>query len=292
MDTEYLRTFCAVAKQKNFRKAAEQLKVTQPCISRRIRSLETELGVVLLDRTTHAVTLTEEGKSFLPYAEHTVNVISEGWRRIVEGERDNRMIVAATPTISFNWLPDVIADFVYSQDIRVKVQTAPSPEVFDMLLDQRIDLGITTVGYSNPQIEQEIILSEEVVFVGSPNLIEKYFSPDGHWNGSRIPMILSTQMWELIDDHFQMEDPLFTIMVEAHFVQVAEALARRGMGLALLPRSVASEGINAGTLQSVSIPGITVPNRPVYLVYPKGSMKKRVINGFKESIERVNAAFL
>lgn len=288
MDTEYLRTFCEVAKQKNFRKAADELKVTQPCISRRIRSLESELGVVLLERTTHAVTLTEEGKNFLPYAEHTVNVISEGWRRIVEGEKDNQIKVAATPTTSFNWLPDVIADFYFTNNMRLKVHTATSPEVFDMVLDQRIDIGITTIGYSNPQIEQEVILSEELVFVGNPEFVDRYFTPDHRWKGERIPIITSSQLWDLVDDLFQLDQPLFSIVVEAYYVQVAEALARRGLGLALLPRSVASEAIAAGSLKQVGFENFTVPTRPVYLLYVKGTMKRRLINSFKESIARIN----
>ena len=69
MNTEWLRCFVVLAKTLNFRRAAEQLHMAQPSLSRMLAQLETELGVQLVKRTTRRVQLTTAGKVFLTEAQ-------------------------------------------------------------------------------------------------------------------------------------------------------------------------------------------------------------------------------
>jgi DNA-binding transcriptional LysR family regulator len=64
-DLRRLQYFLAVARERNFTRAAEQLHIAQPALSRQVRLLEDELGVELLHRTTHAFELTEAGAFLL-----------------------------------------------------------------------------------------------------------------------------------------------------------------------------------------------------------------------------------
>lgn len=61
MDLRVLRYFLTVAKEQNFTRAAEQLHITQPTLSRQLAAFEQELGVSLFDRTGKTITLTSEG---------------------------------------------------------------------------------------------------------------------------------------------------------------------------------------------------------------------------------------
>lgn len=61
MDLRVLRYFLTVAKEQSFTKAAKQLHITQPTLSRQLAALEAELGVTLFDRGGHGITLTNEG---------------------------------------------------------------------------------------------------------------------------------------------------------------------------------------------------------------------------------------
>ena len=68
MNILQMRYVCEVAKTKSMNKAAENLKVTQPNISRQIRALEEEIGVVIFERGTHGIRLTAKGEEFVGYA--------------------------------------------------------------------------------------------------------------------------------------------------------------------------------------------------------------------------------
>jgi DNA-binding transcriptional LysR family regulator len=65
MEFRHLRYFLAVGEASNFTKAAAQLRVAQPALSRQVKHLEDEIGVDLLRRSPRGVTLTAEGKLFL-----------------------------------------------------------------------------------------------------------------------------------------------------------------------------------------------------------------------------------
>ena len=100
MDVElrHLRAFVAVAHRRSFTRAAEQLLITQPALSRTVAQLESALGVRLLDRSSRHVELTGTGAEFLVHAERVLGTLS---RALAATRRD------ATLRLGFSWLlPD------------------------------------------------------------------------------------------------------------------------------------------------------------------------------------------
>ena len=77
-----LRVFRAVAEHLNFRKAAEQLFLTQPAVTLQIKALENDLGMRLFDRTGGKITFTQQGSVLLGYADKWASLASDQvWRR-------------------------------------------------------------------------------------------------------------------------------------------------------------------------------------------------------------------
>ena len=90
MDTLQLRLFLSLSKTLNFTKTANEFYVTQPTVSNYIKSLENGMGVVLLKRDSHSVSLTQEGKEFVAYATQMLSLQMEAenrLRNISEGRR-------------------------------------------------------------------------------------------------------------------------------------------------------------------------------------------------------------
>jgi DNA-binding transcriptional LysR family regulator len=113
MELRHLRYFQAVATALSFSRAAESLRVAQPAVSRQIADLEHELGVVLLNRDRHKVTLTPAGQSFLRESEALLSHAKEAAdkaRRIARGEAGELTLGFMTaPT--FGFLPALIREY-------------------------------------------------------------------------------------------------------------------------------------------------------------------------------------
>lgn len=97
METRVLRYFLAVAREENITKAAEQLHITQPTLSRQLAQLEEELGVHLFERGTRRTTLTNEGQLLRRRAEEIIELMDKTERELAEQEE------LVDGTVSIGW---------------------------------------------------------------------------------------------------------------------------------------------------------------------------------------------
>lgn len=143
MELRHLRYFVAIAEREHFRRAAEQLLVAQPALTRYMKLLEQELGVALFERLPRGVRLTEEGRAFLPDAKRIladVERITERVRRLARGQ-------AGTLHVSFSeaggWrgvIPDSIVAFRAAQpDVELVLDPLSTAEQILGLREGRID---------------------------------------------------------------------------------------------------------------------------------------------------------
>ncbi|WP_433662401.1 LysR family transcriptional regulator [Nocardia sp. CA-128927] len=140
LDLRKLRYFVAVANRLHFGRAADDLHIAQPVLSRQIRALEHDLGAALLTRDSHGVTLTDAGEQLLAdagpllasadAARRRVTLAARGGRRLMVGFRAG---VAVAPAIQqfADQHPDVVVD----------VQRIEGDDQATKLLDGRIDIG-------------------------------------------------------------------------------------------------------------------------------------------------------
>jgi DNA-binding transcriptional LysR family regulator len=140
LDLRKLRYFVAVADRLHFGRAAEELHIAQPVLSRQIRALEQDLGAPLLARDSHGVALTDAGRQLLTDAgpllasaqavRRRVTAAARGSRRLMVGFRAG---IAVTPAVRqfAERHPDILVD----------VQRIEADEQASMLLDGRIDVG-------------------------------------------------------------------------------------------------------------------------------------------------------
>jgi DNA-binding transcriptional LysR family regulator len=148
LDLRKLRYFVAVADTLHFGRAADELHIAQPALSRQIRALEHDLGTPLLTRDRHGVALTDAGRQLLADAGPLLASADAARRRVTAAARGSRRLmvgyragIAVTPAIRqfATRHPDVIVD----------VQRIEEDDQAPMLLDGRID-----VGYVRPPIDE------------------------------------------------------------------------------------------------------------------------------------------
>lgn len=106
-----LTVFRAVAEQLSFRKAAEELYLTQPAVSLQIKALEEDLGVQLFDRTGSHIALTPAGKVLLHSAQRVKELLAETEHDIaaLSGEHAGKLALGASTTVAQYVLPRLLA---------------------------------------------------------------------------------------------------------------------------------------------------------------------------------------
>ena len=105
--------FRAVAEQRSFRKAAEELYLSQPAVSLQIKALEEDLGVQLFDRTGAHITLTKAGRVLLGYSQQSRVLRAQAEHEIaaLSGEHSGHLALGASTTIAQYVLPRLLAEF-------------------------------------------------------------------------------------------------------------------------------------------------------------------------------------
>ncbi len=111
LETKWLEDFVALAATRSFSQAAQKRFVTQPAFSRRIRSLESMLGLTLVNRACTPVELTESGQLFLVTARSMVDQLGEVVRHLhnVEGQQGEVLQIAAAHSLTLGFFPEWIA---------------------------------------------------------------------------------------------------------------------------------------------------------------------------------------
>ena len=140
LDLRKLRYFVAVADTLHFGRAAEQLHIAQPVLSRQIRALEQDLGTALFTRDSHGVVLTDAGTQLLTDAAPLLASADAARRRVTAAARgDQRLMVGFRAGIAV--APAVQQFATRHPDVPVDVQRIEADEQAGMLLDGRIDIG-------------------------------------------------------------------------------------------------------------------------------------------------------
>jgi DNA-binding transcriptional LysR family regulator len=144
-DLRRLQYFLAVARERNFTRAAEQLHIAQPALSRQVRLLEDELGVALLHRTTHQFELTEAGAFLVERGPVVLSEVEELWRsvrRYGDGERGS-LVIGYGASASYETAPRLL-EALSSRHPEVQVTTSVKSvnEIVSGVCDGSMDLGL------------------------------------------------------------------------------------------------------------------------------------------------------
>ncbi|RUS47057.1 LysR family transcriptional regulator [Cohnella sp. AR92] len=165
MELLQLHYFRIVAKHEHMTRAAEELRIAQPALSKTISRLEEDVGVPLFDRQNRQIRLNRFGKAFLLQVETALNALEEGRRQLEDMTgTEQRTIRLATSTL--NRLSNSISDFreAFPSILFRVVQIPPaaSNEMISLLERGEVDLCFTAASLKQPWIREKIILKAEV----------------------------------------------------------------------------------------------------------------------------------
>jgi len=167
-----LHIFKIVAKHLSFTKAAEQLYISQPAISKAIKNLEQEYKTTLFIRKRNSIEMTKEGKSFLIYVNKILAIYSEMDEQFLHKKETFPKLInfGVSTTLSNYIIPKIIAKFrVQFPETNFNIISNNSENIENLILNQEIDFGITEGSISNPKLQFEKFIKDEIVLVTNVN---------------------------------------------------------------------------------------------------------------------------
>lgn len=168
-----LRAFAALARQGSFSRAAEELFISQPAVSRHIASLERELKVRLVERHRKGASLTPAGQLLADYVLRAEALLANARRALLSGgdAQIGRLSIATSGIPGTYLVPTLIAEFRQRHPaVEVDFNLTTSGGALRLARAHRVELAVVGGMVVPPELESEPLLEDEVALVGSPVL--------------------------------------------------------------------------------------------------------------------------
>lgn len=282
-----LRVFLAVVRQRSFRRAAEELRVTPQAVSLQIRQLEEALALQLFDRRTRTVEPTADAILLAHHVQAGFDEISEGVRRVTRARQRNRININASPYFATRHLLDRLAHFreiMPEADLRLTTMV----DLPDFLRDE-VDVAIQW-GYGGwKPLDEILLLRDYKVLCCTPALATRLVNPADLLQMTLLHPVLSDRLWRDMLTHLGISG------MPRDGIRIQDAAAMRqatlaGLGIGLISEADAAEDLRSGALVAPFGPGLmqTMPEDQVpgfHLVLPRAHRRVPQVAAFCDWVE-------
>jgi LysR family transcriptional regulator, transcription activator of glutamate synthase operon len=249
MELRHLRYFEAVARLSHVTRAAAELHIAQPALSKQISQLEQELGVALFDRVGRNVRLTEAGEALLPHARTIMAQVEAARGAMAErvGLRKGRATVGTPPTVGTQLLPQALAGFHQRYPgIELRVHEAGVQTLLDLLETGLTDVAIVTLPVEDEHLTVVPLFTEDLVVALPPGHRLAAFKSVALADLAHESWVLSPENYELRLSTLEACNRAgFTpkVVLDGSEMDTLLRLVAAGVGIALVP-SLAVKGNN------------------------------------------------
>lgn len=290
-----LNAFLAVARIGSFTRAASSLNISQPALSRRIRVIEQSLGTSLFDRLPDGARLTEAGRTFFAYAERALMMLKDGEDAVqgVESGTRGQLSLAFASTFGHRGVLEAISQFRREHSgVELTLHTGLSPEVSDLVLRGKVNLGLRYWVDPDPGLQSRVIGEEIIEVVCAPehrlagrkvihpaDLVDETLI--GYPRNRSAPdagLGRTIRYYGLICGRF----------MAIHSAELQLDLIAANFGVGLLPRGAVAQSLRSGKLKSLKIPGFKNVV-PIVLVRRKGAHESEAAKRMAERLTKAIA---
>ena len=243
---EYIESFVRLAEARNFSRAAKVLGISTSSLSRRIQSLESELGFVLVHRSTRSVALTEQGRQVLARAEHLLQEAAnlKGGLTQTSREVSGHLRIGAPVDLSITVLGPILAEFCREhQSVKMSlVATQGQPE----LVEDHLDIAFVIIHQKplpNSSSTLHRIGALPRLLFASTDYLSRKSEPASPGDLAQHDCIRHLQekpetYWDLRSGTKRVRVPVDGVCATTCLINAAQA-AQEGLGIAMLPLHLA-----------------------------------------------------
>lgn len=288
MELRQLQYFITVCEELHFTKAADQLGISQPTLSQQIKVLEDELGTPLFDRIGKKIRITEAGKLLQQYSTQMLRDLQNAKMSIAELQVNQRgtLRIAVLPS-DLDYRMGSIWIAFHQLYPNVRLEIIPTIEIHDMVIEDKVDIGIGLSSISDRRMVQ------------IPLTTEKYslFVPSDHVLAQRaeialeellqLPLILYPVGFvgrKLIDDCFQSKGWKVQTVMDNGSAASQLQLVKAGIGFSIHPHALL---IDLPDDQLTAIPIVNhAPVRSIELLHRTDRYMSAAAHMFMELIQK------
>lgn len=270
MELRELRNFMQVARTGSVSRAAKELRLAQPALSRQIQKLEHELGVSLFSRHGRGVRLSAAGSMLLERAEAITQLVQET-RQEIRDDRSptrGRFTFGVPPAAGLRLIPLFVERFQKAwPQTTLHMREGVASSLLEWLIDKRLDLALI---HNVPHLEGlniSPILNERMFVVGPPrqrDMIRNHPASYRIRDFGDLPLILPNMAHtnRRLVEHAALEHGVrLRIKIEADSVAFAKAMVENGLGYTILTYAAVQDELARGTLVAYPILRPTLSTR-------------------------------
>ena len=287
MEVRDLQVFISVAKYLNYTRAGEEVHLSQPSVSVRIKQLEAELGVKLFEQLGKKMALTEAGQLLVPYANRVISAVEDARHAIEElhGLDRGSLRIGASTTPGMYIIPRTIARFKeIHPHIDVHLRIRDTREIEDGVIRNEFDFGFVGGHLAGDEVDVLPWLTDELVLIVPPthslarkkilkrnDLAQERFIGRESGSATRATVADRLKEWQLqLETLMEMENP-----------ESVKKAVQSGLGIAFISKFAVETELKAKVLTAVRISKLAI-NRELKIVYRRDKHLSRAARAFIE----------
>jgi DNA-binding transcriptional LysR family regulator len=293
IDLRRLRYFLIVSDELHFGRAAARLHIAQPPLTRQISALEAELGFRLFDRSTRNVTLTSEGRHFLPYARavlEQVDLTASITSKLAAGSAGHLAVGYASSIALSDIFSQTIQAFCSAYpDVQLTVEEGASSTQWSQLIEGRLDIGMSRMQPPAEDAEiQAICLDNEplVAAIASDSPLARQeqvtLAELSAYPLIAFPTDYGSGLNEIIEALYRRQALTPLPAPKGKQITSIIALVAAGRGVAVVPQCTQTLVKRGVTYRPLAEPGATAP----LLVLTRKRERSPLVKAFVEIIEQ------
>ena len=244
----HIRIFLEVCRTMNVTRAAENLYMTQPAVSRSIHEIEQVYGVRLFERLNQRLYLTDSGRRMRAYAVHIVDTFDQMERELSDGDERGMLRIGASITLGNYELPGVVRRMKQERpSLRLQATVANVDTLKEMLLDNRLDLAMIEAPIEHRDLTGEPFSRDELVLtladVAACDLLLREKGSSGR---------------AFLDTVFEAHDLSVSPLWESASTEALVRAVAAGIGLSILPERLVRRALASGAVLTRPIEGASL----------------------------------
>jgi DNA-binding transcriptional LysR family regulator len=274
-----LVVFRAVAEQLSFRKAAEELYLTQPAVSLQIKALEEDLGVQLFDRSGAHIAMTPAGLVLLEYAAQVKGLLVQAEHEIaaLSGEHVGQLALGASTTIAQYVLPRLLGEFCREHPrVHPTLVSGNTEHIVEAVEKQEIALGFIEGPARSRQVKTEPFLEDELVLIASTAHEWAERASVSCSEIASIPLLMrergsgTRHVIELALERQDVKRNSLQIVMELDSTEAIKSAVEAGLGIGFVSRWAIAKDLRLGnSFKIVEVEGLRI-KRKFLVAYSSG----------------------